>query len=101
MTMTDELTPVLKKLRLSGVLQTLDLRTKEAIDGDMSHTEFLYRLCSDEVERREHMHGQRAALLEARQARARRARPSDAQAERAVLDAVEPGHTWSPKPAQS
>lgn len=54
MAITDELVPVLKKLRLSGVLQTLDLRTNEAVDGDLSHTEFLFRLCTDEVERREH-----------------------------------------------
>lgn len=50
---TDDLVPVLKKLRLSGVLQTLDLRTKEAVDGSLSHGEFLFRLCTDEVERRE------------------------------------------------
>jgi len=50
---TDELIPILKKLRLSGVLQTLDLRTSEAIDGSVSHSEFLFRLCSDEVERRD------------------------------------------------
>ncbi len=50
---TDNLVPVLKKLRLSGVLQTLDLRTKEAVDGSLSHGEFLFRLCTDEVERRE------------------------------------------------
>ena len=54
MGLTDELVPVLKKLRLSGVLQTLDLRTKEAIDSNLSHTEFLLRLCTDEVERRDH-----------------------------------------------
>jgi len=53
MAIADELVPVLKKLRLSGVLQTLDLRTKEAVDDDLSHSEFLFRLCSDEVERRE------------------------------------------------
>lgn len=53
MSIADELVPILKKLRLSGVLQTLDLRTKEAVDSDLSHTEFLFRLCSDEVERRE------------------------------------------------
>jgi DNA replication protein DnaC len=40
-------------LRLSGVLETLDLRTKEAVDEDLTHGEFLLRLCSDEVERRE------------------------------------------------
>ncbi len=54
MAVTDELVPVLKKLRLSGVLATLDLRTKEAVDADLSHSEFLFRLCADEVERREH-----------------------------------------------
>jgi len=53
MAITDELVPILKKLRLSGVLHTLDLRIKEAVDSDLSHTEFLYRLCADEVERRE------------------------------------------------
>jgi len=53
MPITDELVPVLKKLRLSGVLQTLDLRTREAVDDDLGHAEFLFRLCTDEVERRE------------------------------------------------
>ncbi len=53
MTNANELTPVLKKLRLSGVLQTLDLRTREAVDQDLSHNEFLLRLCCDKVERRE------------------------------------------------
>lgn len=53
MAIADDLTPVLKKLRLSGVLQTLDLRTKEAVDDDLSHSEFLFRLCNDEVERRD------------------------------------------------
>jgi len=53
MTIHDELVPILKKLRLSGVLQTLDLRTKEAVDESLGHTEFLFRLCSDEVQRRE------------------------------------------------
>ncbi len=53
MSITDELVPVLTKLRLSGVLGTLDLRTKEAVEGDLSHSEFLFRLCTDEVERRE------------------------------------------------
>jgi DNA replication protein DnaC len=53
MAIADELVPVLKKLRLSGVLQTLDLRTKEAVEDDLSHSEFLFRLCTDEVERRD------------------------------------------------
>lgn len=53
MSVSDDLVPVLKKLRLSGVLQTLDLRTQEAVDEDLTHSEFLFRLCSDEIQRRE------------------------------------------------
>ena len=44
---------MLKKLRLSGFLQTLDLRMKEAVDQDLAHSEFLWRLLSDEVSRRD------------------------------------------------
>lgn len=53
MIVSQELVPVLKKLRLSGVLQSLDLRTKEAVDGNLAHEEFLFRLCQDEVHRRD------------------------------------------------
>ena len=53
MSTTDDLIPHLKKLRLSGVLQSLELRTRQAADDDLSHGEFLYRLLSDEVERRD------------------------------------------------
>ncbi|MFN8619090.1 MAG: transposase, partial [Dehalococcoidia bacterium] len=53
MSPVDELVPVLKKLRLSGVLQSLDVRLRQAADGDLSHMELLYRLLLDEVERRE------------------------------------------------
>lgn len=49
----DELSRILKKLRLSGILQTLDLRTRQATDEDLAHSEFLYRLLNDEVERRD------------------------------------------------
>jgi DNA replication protein DnaC len=49
---TDELPQILKKLRLSGILQSLDLRTRQAVEGDLSHSEFLLRLLTDEVERR-------------------------------------------------
>jgi hypothetical protein len=53
MSPTDELIPMLKKLRLSGVLQSLQLRTQQAVDDNLSHSEFLYRLLGDEVERRD------------------------------------------------
>src|ERR1041385_1972258 len=53
MSPTDDLIPLLKKLRLSGVLQSLELRTRQAVDDNLSHGEFLLRLLSDEVERRD------------------------------------------------
>lgn len=53
MSTTDDLVPVLKKLRLSGVLQTLELRQQQAVEDNLSLPEFLYRLLHDEVERRE------------------------------------------------
>jgi len=53
MGVADDLVPVLKKLRLSGVLQSLELRSREAADDGLSFTEYLYRLLLDEVERRE------------------------------------------------
>ena len=49
----DELAPLLKKLRMSGILQTLELRSRQATDDNLSHGEFLYRVLSDEVERRD------------------------------------------------
>jgi len=50
---TDELVPVLKKLRLSGVLQSLDVRLRQAAEENLDSLEFLFRLLTDEVERRE------------------------------------------------
>jgi DNA replication protein DnaC len=47
-----QLTPQLKHLRLSGVLETLDARNRQAIEGQWSYVEFLSRLLEDEVERR-------------------------------------------------
>jgi DNA replication protein DnaC len=48
-----ELTPMLKKLRLSGILNTLDARNREAIDNKLAYTDFLALLVQDEVARRE------------------------------------------------
>ncbi len=49
----DDLVPVLKKLRLSGVMKTLDLRKRQALEDNLGHEEFLYRLFQDELERRD------------------------------------------------
>lgn len=48
-----ELTPQLKQLRLSGILETLPGRTREAIEQKLAYPEFLALLIQDEVERRE------------------------------------------------
>lgn len=53
MSPTDELVRLLKKLRLSGILETLDLRMQQAADENLALSEFLYRLLADEVERRD------------------------------------------------
>jgi DNA replication protein DnaC len=53
MNVNDELVPVLKRLRLSGILQSLELRTRQAAEDKLSFSEFLYRILTDEVERRE------------------------------------------------
>ena len=50
---TDELIPLLKKLRLSGLLESLELRINQAVDDKSSYPEFLLQLVSDELERRE------------------------------------------------
>ena len=52
MELIHQLTPHLKRLRLSGILQTLDVRNQQAIDGRWTYVEFLARLLEDEVERR-------------------------------------------------
>lgn len=59
-----QLTPHLKHLRLSGILETLEVRNRQAIDGRWSYVEFLSRLLEDEVDRR----GQKQLLLRLRRA---------------------------------
>ncbi len=48
-----ELSPMLKQLRLSGILETLPARNREAIEKKFSCSEFLALLIQDEVARRE------------------------------------------------
>ena len=48
-----ELAPQLKQLRLSGILDSLEARNRQAIEGKLAYTEFLAMLVSDEVARRE------------------------------------------------
>ena len=48
------LTPHLKQLRLSGILDSLEARNRQAIDAKLAYTEFLAMLIGDEIARREH-----------------------------------------------
>jgi DNA replication protein DnaC len=52
MELRHQLVPSLRRLRLSGVLDTLDARNRQAIDEQWSYVEFLARLLEDETERR-------------------------------------------------
>jgi len=48
-----QLIPQLKRLRLSGVLETLEVRNQQAVDGQWTYIEFLMRLLEDETTRRD------------------------------------------------
>ena len=48
-----DLAPMLKQLRLSGILDSLESRNKQAIDSKLAYTDFLSLLISDEVARRD------------------------------------------------
>lgn len=48
-----ELTPHLKQLRLSGILDSLESRNRQAIDAKLAYTDFLALLIQDEVARRD------------------------------------------------
>ena len=66
MTTIQDLTSVLKKLRLSGVLETMELRERQASDDNLTNRDFLFHVLNDEVERREakqlHLRLRRAAF---------------------------------------
>jgi DNA replication protein DnaC len=49
---THQLAPMLRTLRLSGLLETLEVRTRQAVEQQASFVEFLTTLLQDEVERR-------------------------------------------------
>lgn len=65
MTATHELTATLRTLKLSGMLDTLEVRLAQARAGELGHLEFLQVLCEDEINRR-------AATALARRVRAAR-----------------------------
>jgi DNA replication protein DnaC len=53
MNVIQKMLPQLKALRLSGILDTLEVRNRQAIEEKLSHPEFLALVLSDEFERRE------------------------------------------------
>jgi DNA replication protein DnaC len=54
LTLTDQLRNRLKQLRLSGILETLDVRVHQAGEEQWPYLDFLERLLEDETERRHH-----------------------------------------------
>lgn len=48
-----QILPLLKQLRLSGILDSLETRNRQAVDQKLSYTDFLALLIEDEVARRE------------------------------------------------
>jgi len=48
-----ELTPILKQLRLSGLLESLETRNREAIENKLTYPEFLALIIQDEAARRD------------------------------------------------
>ena len=47
-----ELSPMLKQLRLSGIMDSLEVRNRQAVDEKLSYTDFLAILLQDETARR-------------------------------------------------
>jgi DNA replication protein DnaC len=52
MELTHQLAPMLRTLRLSGILETLEVRNRQAVEQQSSFVEFFTLLLHDEVERR-------------------------------------------------
>jgi len=52
MELVHQLSPMLRALRLSGLLETLEVRNRQAIEQKLSFVEFLALLAQDELERR-------------------------------------------------
>jgi hypothetical protein len=52
MELTHQLTPMLRTLRLSGILETLEVGNRQAVEQPTSFVEFLAVLLQDEVEHR-------------------------------------------------
>ena len=48
-----QLLPLLKQLRLSGILDSLEMRNRQAVEHKLSHMDFLAVLLEDEVARRD------------------------------------------------
>jgi DNA replication protein DnaC len=49
-----EIIPMLKQLRLSGILDSLESRNRQAIEDQMSYMDFLATIVTDEIARRTH-----------------------------------------------
>jgi DNA replication protein DnaC len=53
MNLDHQLVPLLRSLRLGGLVESLDFRLKQARDEELAHLDFLNLILQDEIERRE------------------------------------------------
>ena len=91
-----ELAPMLKRLRLSGILETLPARNQEAINNKLAYSEFLALLVQDEVARRETKSSTSACDARASAAR----KPSRASTSPSTPPSIRPSsRTWPPVPS--
>ena len=87
-----ELSPMLKQLRLSGILDSLEQRNRQAIDSKLAYTEFLALLIQDEIARRDNK------KLSTRLATRTRARSSTARPSATVSQLGCSRLSWAPRP---
>ena len=95
--MDHHLTPYLKQLRLSGILETLEVRNQQAIGEQWTYLEFLTRLLQDEVERR----GQKQLALRVRRSGIATAKTLESFTSRSTPPSAARSSTTWPRAASS
>ena len=92
-----ELAPMLKRLRLSGILETLPARNQEAIDNKLAYSEFLALPCPGRG-RTQGTQKVQPAACDARASAARK--PSRASTSPSTPPSIRPSsRTWPPVPS--
>ena len=96
MELIHQLTPKLRTLRLSGILETLDVRNRQAVEQQSSFVDFLATLLRDDVERR----AQRKLRLRLRRAAFDPSKTLESSTSASIPSSTRPRSSTSP-PASS